>query len=83
VSENSGGFDGNTYAKGLGEKSSVMDQAYARGDKNNGDRIKNNLKNQFADWFNYQTSEGNGRYFSIYPEVYLRFFLFVIFILLF
>jgi len=63
------GFDGNTYAKGLGEKSTgmLMDKMM---DNQGFDVVKNNLKNQYADWLDFTDAERaqKSRYFARYPD---------------
>ena len=65
----SAGFDGNTYAKGLGEKTTGMLMAKSM-ELPGFDEIRNNMKNQFADWLTFSESEKTqkSRYFVRYPN---------------
>ncbi|NDV46807.1 T9SS C-terminal target domain-containing protein [Paludibacter sp. 221] len=62
-------INGNTYAKGLGENSSLMLMAKSL-DHNGFDLFKNNLKNEFADWYIFDESEKTKkeRFFAAYPK---------------
>ncbi|NDW10778.1 glycosyl hydrolase [Dysgonomonas sp. 520] len=61
--------NGNTYAKGLGENSTLMLMAKSLG-HSGFDQIKNNLKNEFVDWYTFDESERNAkqRFFAQYPN---------------
>jgi endoglucanase Acf2 len=61
------GFDGNTYAKGLGEKTQIMLMAKELG-IDGWEKLRDVMINQFKDWFTYETSEEKGRFFALYPE---------------
>lgn len=64
-----GGWDGNTYAKGLGEKTTGMLMAKAL-ELPEFEQIKNTMKTQLADWLSFSETEKNakGRYFALYPN---------------
>jgi beta-glucosidase-like glycosyl hydrolase len=65
----SGGRNGNTYAKGLGEQANAM--LFARATGHAGfDKIRAALKDEFADWFTFSDSERTqkGYYFAEYPD---------------
>jgi len=68
-STQSAGFDGNTYAKGLGEKSTGMLMAKMM-DNPGFDVFKNNLKNQLANWLTFEDAERTQKsyYFARYPN---------------
>lgn len=65
----SAGFNGNTYAKGLGEESNVMLMAKAT-DHPGFATMKQNLKNELQDWLTYSPSEANAKqyFFAKYPD---------------
>lgn len=62
-------INGNTYAKGLGESSTMMLMAKSMGHSGY-ELFKNNLKNELSDWFTFSASEQNSkqRYFANYPD---------------
>jgi endoglucanase Acf2 len=65
----SGGMNGNTYAKGLGEESNMM--LMAKTMNNAGfDKLKTSLKNELVDWLTYMPSEANKKqyFFAKYPN---------------
>ncbi|MDR0799551.1 MAG: T9SS type A sorting domain-containing protein [Dysgonamonadaceae bacterium] len=61
--------NGNTYAKGLGENSTLMLMAKNM-NRPGFDLFKNNLKNEFTNWFTFTEAEKNlkDRYFAAYPN---------------
>lgn len=65
----SGGMNGNTYAKGLGEESNMMLMAKA---VNNAGftTLKTNLKTELVDWLTYTPAEANKKqyFFAKYPN---------------
>ena len=61
------GLDGNTYAKGFGEKSQIMAMAKELGIAD-WEGMKTILINQFKNWFNFDAGETTGRFFAMYPE---------------
>ncbi|MDD3079827.1 MAG: glycosyl hydrolase [Paludibacter sp.] len=63
------GYNGNTYAKGLGEESNVMLMAKAT-DNPNFVTLKNNLKTELEDWLTYDPSEASAKqyFFAKYPN---------------
>ena len=62
-------INGNTYAKGLGENSTLMLMAKSLNHPGF-DLFRNNLKSEFADWLTFDESERNQkqRYFAYYPN---------------
>lgn len=65
----SGGFNGNTYAKGLGEESNMM--LMAKAENNPGfATLKTNLKTELVDWLTYDPAEANKKqyFFAKYPN---------------
>ncbi len=65
----SGGMNGNTYAKGLGEESNLM--LMAKEEDNQGfSTLKSNLKNELTDWLTYDPSEASKKqyFFANYPN---------------
>ena len=65
----SGGMNGNTYAKGLGEESNMM--LMAKTMNNSGfDKLKTSLKNELVDWLTYTPSEAAKKqyFFAKYPN---------------
>ena len=65
----SGGYNGNTYAKGLGEESNMM--LMAREENNTGfGTLKTNLKTELEDWLTYNPTEANKKqyFFAKYPN---------------
>ncbi|MBP9016816.1 MAG: carbohydrate-binding protein [Paludibacteraceae bacterium] len=66
----SGGFNGNTYAKGLGENSNVMLMAKTMNANSAFTTLKNNLKTEFTDWWTYDPSEASNKkyFFANYPD---------------
>ncbi len=65
----SGGMNGNTYAKGLGEQSNLM--LMAKAVSNSGfSTLKTNLKNELIDWLTYDTAEATKKqyFFAKYPN---------------
>lgn len=65
----SAGYNGNTYAKGLGEESNVMLMAKAT-DHARLATLKSNLKTEMQDWLTFDPSEANGKqyFFAKYPD---------------
>ena len=65
----SGGYNGNTYAKGLGEESNMMLMAREEGNAGFG-TLKTNLKTELQDWLTYDPSEANKKqyFFAKYPN---------------
>lgn len=64
----SDGQEGNTYAKGFGEKSNIMLMAKELG-LQEFEIVRDNLKKQLQDWFTYDpATETDGRFFVKYPE---------------
>lgn len=65
----SGGYNGNTYAKGLGEESNMMLMAKATGNAGY-ETLKNNLKTEMEDWLTFSPSEASSKqyYFAKYPD---------------
>lgn len=65
----SAGFNGNTYAKGLGEESNVMLMAKSV-NHDKFDVLKNNLKNELVDWLTFDPSETTKKqyFFAKYPD---------------
>jgi endoglucanase Acf2 len=65
----SAGYNGNTYAKGLGEESNVMLMAKAT-DNAGFVTLKNNLKTEMQDWLTYSPNEATAKqyYFAKYPD---------------
>ena len=61
--------NGNTYAKGLGENSTLMLMAKALGHSGY-ERVRDNLKAELTDWFTLDASElaGKERFFAQYPH---------------
>ena len=61
--------NGNTYAKGLGENSTLMLMAKALG-HSGFERIRDNLKAELTDWFTLDASEleAKERFFAQYPH---------------
>lgn len=64
----SAGFNGNTYAKGLGEESTMMLIAKELGHPGF-ETLKSNLKAELIDWFTFSTGETTERFFAMYPEI--------------
>ena len=65
----SGGYNGNTYAKGLGEESNMM--LMAKAENNPGfTALKTNLKTELIDWLTYDPAEANKKqyFFANYPN---------------
>lgn len=65
----SGGFNGNTYAKGLGEKSNIMLMAKEMSHPGF-ETMKTSLKNELADWLTFSPDEVTKKqyYFTKYPD---------------
>jgi len=65
----SAGYNGNTYAKGLGEESNVMLMAKATGSADFA-TLKNNLKTELEDWLTFSPNEATSKqyYFARYPD---------------
>ena len=65
----SAGYNGNTYAKGLGEESNVMLMAKAT-DNAGFATLKNNLKTEMQDWLTFSPNEVTAKqyYFANYPD---------------
>ncbi|MDR1973781.1 MAG: glycoside hydrolase family 3 C-terminal domain-containing protein [Bacteroidales bacterium] len=66
-----GGRNGNTYAKMLGEHATAMLMARAEGHTPLLNKVKNDLKAEFADWLNFTDAErtkDNSFYFAEYPN---------------
>lgn len=63
------GFNGNTYAKGLGEESNMMLMARELGHPAY-NTLKENLKNELIDWFTFDQEESSKQsyYFAEYPD---------------
>lgn len=61
--------NGNTYAKGLGESSSLMLMAKSLGHQGF-ELFRDNLKDEFINWFTFEESERDQkqRYFAQYPK---------------
>ena len=65
----SGGFNGNTYAKGLGEKSNIM--LMAKEMSHTGfETMKTNLKTELTDWLTFSPDETTKKqyFFAKYPD---------------
>ena len=65
----SGGFNGNTYAKGLGEKSNMMLMAKEMNHPGF-ETMKTNLKNELTDWMTFNPDETTKKqyFFAKYPD---------------
>ncbi len=63
------GRNGNSYAKGLGEQTTMMLMAKSL-DHSGFDLFRNGLKTEFADWLTYDASEQSKKsyYFARYPN---------------
>ncbi|MDA3852965.1 MAG: glycosyl hydrolase [Bacteroidales bacterium] len=63
------GFNGNTYAKGLGEESTIMLMARELGHQAYS-TLKENLKTELIDWFTFDQEESTEKsyYFAEYPD---------------
>ncbi|MCD7973680.1 MAG: carbohydrate-binding protein [Candidatus Azobacteroides sp.] len=69
VANSSGGYNGNTYAKGLGEQSNMMLMAKSM-DNQGFETLKTNLKTELEDWFTFDASEATKKqyFFAEYPD---------------